>query len=158
MEGPVAEGSYEAEGNLQIPPQTVELILREVTAGDDLKAVAGKYGIPVDTITAWQATRGGRLPTGDRSESTADAGVRSRPTGRYSKEFKEEVLAQVATGRMKTEIAKQYGIPEANLYRWIRQAKANGGVVPDAKSTKPSQQENLDYQYQYSLPLFHLIH
>ena len=56
-EDPVAGSSKEAQGSLQIPPQTVELILREIAGGGKLKAVAGKYGIPVDTITTWQATR-----------------------------------------------------------------------------------------------------
>ena len=136
-EGPVAGNSSEDPRSLQIPSQTVELILREIAAGGELKAVAEKYGIPVGTIMTWQATRNDRVPTADRGDGTADAGATSRTTGRYSKEFKEEVLAQVAAGRVKTEVAKQYGINEGNLYRWMRQAKENGGAVPDAKSTKP---------------------
>jgi transposase InsO family protein len=127
-EGPVAGISNEDPGSLQIPSQTVELILREIAAGGELKTVAEMYGIPVGTIMAWQATSNGRVPP---------AGATSRTTGRYSKEFKEEVLAQVAAGRTKTDVAKQYGIHETNLYRWLRQAKENGGQVPDARSTKP---------------------
>lgn len=60
-----------------------------------------------------------------------------RETGRYTKAFKEEVLAQVASGRMGVEVCRQYGIPEATLYRWKRAAKVNGGTVPEVKSTRP---------------------
>jgi len=60
-----------------------------------------------------------------------------RQTGRYSKAFKEEVLAQVASGRIAVEVCRQYGIPEATLYRWKRAAKAHGGTLPEPQSTRP---------------------
>lgn len=133
---PAGNGS-ETRGGLQIPPQTVELILREISVGAELTAVAGKYGVPVDTIAAWQAQRRGHTPGEETGGGAAETAATSRTTGRYAKQFKEEVLGQVAAGRKKTEIAKQYGINETNIYRWIRQAEANGGTVPEARSTKP---------------------
>ena len=60
-----------------------------------------------------------------------------RETGRYTKAFKGEVLAQVASGRKAVEVCRQYGIPEATLYRWKRAAKAHAGALPDPKSTRP---------------------
>ncbi len=58
-------------------------------------------------------------------------------TGRYSKEFKEEVIRQYRCGRKGVEVAKQYGIPEGTLYRWNKEAKNAGGEIPEAKSTRP---------------------
>ena len=136
-QGSGAGNGTEGHGDLQIPPQIVELILRELAAGTELRAVAGKYGVPADTIAAWQALRNGAPPAGETGEGTPETPATSRTTGRYSKEFKHEVLGQVAVGRTKTEVAKQYGIHEANIYRWLRRAKENGGTVPDATSTKP---------------------
>jgi putative transposase len=60
-----------------------------------------------------------------------------RQTGRYSKAFKDEVLAQVASGRIAVQVCRQYGIPEATLYRWKRAANAHGGALPDPESTRP---------------------
>jgi putative transposase len=60
-----------------------------------------------------------------------------RETGRYSKVFKEEVLAQVRSGRKGVEVCRQYGIPGGTLYRWKRASKENDGSVPEAKSTRP---------------------
>ncbi|MFO7572905.1 MAG: IS3 family transposase [Gaiellaceae bacterium] len=72
-------------------------------------------------------------------EPTGSAAVHApRETGRYSKAFKEEVLAQVASGRRGTEVCRQYGIPEGMLYRWKRAAEAHGGSVPDPGSTRPT--------------------
>jgi putative transposase len=118
----------------EIPPQVVGLILGELKTGAALGAVAGKYGIPEDTIRAWQGGNGGASAA---REATAAGTAAPRPTGRFTKEFKESVLAQVAAGRRKTEVAAQYGICETNIYRWLKQAHANGGAVPDPKSTKP---------------------
>ena len=60
-----------------------------------------------------------------------------RETGRYSKAFKEEVLAQVASGRKGRDVCRQYGIREATLYRWKNAAKKQGSTFPDPKSTRP---------------------
>jgi putative transposase len=62
---------------------------------------------------------------------------RPRETGRYTNAFKEEVLAQVASGRTGIEVCQQYGIPEATLYRWKRAAQTHDGTVPDPQSTRP---------------------
>ena len=62
-ERPAARGyGHDGEGNLQIPPQTAELILGEVAAGAELSAVARKYGIAPETILAWQAGKIGEIP------------------------------------------------------------------------------------------------
>ena len=44
----------------------------------------------------------------------------------------------VASGRTAVEVCRQYGLPEATLYRWKRAAKAHGGTPPDPKSTRPT--------------------
>jgi putative transposase len=60
-----------------------------------------------------------------------------RETGCYSQAFKEEVLAQVASGRTGLDVCGQYGIPETTLYRWKKAARAHGGTLPDPHSTRP---------------------
>jgi putative transposase len=123
---------------LEIPPQTVEVILGEIRAGGDLTAVARKYGVLPETVARWQATKEGPPTAGEGpGEQPGGPAAVSRTTGRYTKAFKDEVLAQVNAGRRKVEVATQYGIPETSVYRWLRQAAANGGAMPDAKSTRP---------------------
>jgi transposase InsO family protein len=60
-----------------------------------------------------------------------------RETGRYSKAFKADVLAQVRSGRKLVEVARQYHIHEKTISRWLEEAKAAGGDLPDPKSTRP---------------------
>jgi putative transposase len=127
-EKPAARGNgSRGEGDLQIPPQTVELILGEVAAGAELNAVAGKYGVTPEVVRAWQA---------GRSQGAAGAST-SRTTGRYTQAFKDEVVRQIEAGRTGIEVARQYGISEASAYRWKNAAEKSGGSVPEAKSTRP---------------------
>jgi putative transposase len=128
-EKPAARGNgSRGEGNLQIPPQTVELILGEVAAGAELSVVAGKYGVTPEVVLAWQ--------TG-RSQGAAGTSSASRTTGRYTQAFKDEVVRQLEAGRTGIEVARQYGISEASAYRWRAAAQKSGGTVPEAKSTRP---------------------
>jgi transposase InsO family protein len=60
-----------------------------------------------------------------------------RETGRYSKTFKDDVLAQVRSGRKLVEVARQYLIHEKTISRWLEEAKAAGGDLPDPKTTRP---------------------
>ncbi len=82
-----------------------------------------KRSIPVEAaaLQSW---------TGDPVPTTA-------PTGRYSPEFKAEVVRQVQSGRKGVEVAAQYGLCAMTVYRWNKAAKKAGGEVPSTKSTRP---------------------
>lgn len=46
------------------------------------------------------------------------------PGSRYSKEFKDEAVAQVIDrGYAVREVAKRIGVSEHSLYRWVRRAR-----------------------------------
>jgi transposase InsO family protein len=110
-----------------------------VASGKIAAEIARDYGIPETTISGWK-----RKEREDNSAvTTAAPGLAKaaetppRQTGRYSMTFKEEVLAQVASGRKVIEVARQYTLPEKTIHRWKREAKAQGGDLPDPKSTRP---------------------
>ena len=107
-ERPVAGNGFEAQGELTIPSPTIELILREIAAGDKLEVVAEKYGIPVATISSWQETRNGRVPS-------TGMGAMARTTGRYSKEFKEEVLALLGSRDLDQAVAALQRYPHRQV-------------------------------------------
>ena len=79
------------------------------------------------------------IPPEGGSASTEETPRTSVPreTGRYSKAFKEEVLAQAASGRKGRDVCFQYGIPEATLYRWKGAAKKQGRAFPEPASPRP---------------------
>jgi transposase InsO family protein/transposase-like protein len=136
---PMGAGQQQSTA-VAISPQIIALVLQELGAGAELAAVAGKYGIPAEVITTWrQAGNGGAAPPGKDAPASGDADAPrpGRMTGRYTTAFKQQVLAQVATGRGVTEVAAQYGISVKNVYHWKAKAKANGGTVPEAESTAP---------------------
>ena len=58
-------------------------------------------------------------------------------TGRYSQEFKAEVVRQVQSGRKGVAVAAQYGLCAMTVYRWNKAAKNAGGEVPPTNSTRP---------------------
>jgi transposase InsO family protein/transposase-like protein len=123
-----------------IPEQIIQLIVDELRSGADLQDLATKYGVTPGAIIRWAHERHG-APSHGGATATATANgeeTDSRSTGRYSREFKQEVVAQVMTGRTATDVAKQYGICEATIYRWKKKAQEEGGEVPAAKSTKPA--------------------
>jgi transposase-like protein len=46
----------------------------------------------------------------------------------YTKEFRSETVKLVAEGkRGVAELAKDLGLPEATIYRWVKQAKVDAG-------------------------------
>ena len=73
---------------------------------------------------------------GSQGSNGTDAG--RLETGRYSQEFKEEVVRQVESGRKGVDVAKQYGLPVTTVYRWRKAAaRSEGGTVPVPQSTRP---------------------
>jgi len=129
-----------------VPPEMRWQILEEVACGRKVVDVAQEYGIHQTTISRWkreEKERAGRrepapgqpappVPEGQQS------GMAPRETGRYSKAFKADVLAQVNSGRKIVEVARQYGIPEGTIGRWKHEAQVAGGELPDPKNTRPT--------------------
>lgn len=60
-----------------------------------------------------------------------------RETGRYSTDFKRDVLAQVRSGRKIVEVARQYGLPEGTVGRWKKEAADADGELPEPSTTRP---------------------
>ncbi len=64
------------------------------------------------------------------------------PGSRYSKEFKDEAVAQVVDrGYAVREVAKRIGVSEHSLYRWVRGARkdaeeSNGSEDLVAENTR----------------------
>jgi putative transposase len=123
----------------QIPEKIINMILEEFNGGADPCKLAGKYGISTKDIAAWQEERQKAALQSSSSTISSPSTEKSssRMTGRYSKEFKEEVLTQTNSGRQCTEVAQQYNIPVSNIYTWRKKAKKAGGQLPEPKSTKP---------------------
>ncbi len=131
------QSSNEREANF--PEKIIGLILGELEAGIDPCKLAGEYGVSTNAIMALQKEREDVAEAQKHNKKALDetGNESSLTTGRYTLQFKEEVLAQVASGRKCTDVAKQYGITVTSLYRWKKQAKMSGGKMPKAKSTKP---------------------
>ena len=84
----------------------------------------------------------GPLEPGAPRSSTDDppaptTAPRRLETGRFSREFKAEVVRQVQSGRKGVAVAAQYGLCAMTVYRWNKAAKDAGGEVPPTNSTRP---------------------
>jgi transposase InsO family protein/transposase-like protein len=127
-----------------VPPQIRARILEEVASGRKAIDVAQEYGVHHTTITKWKREeweRGeapGVEPPPQPAEPVEAVSAPPRETGRYSKGFKEEVLAQVNSGRKPKEVGNQYGVPTGTISRWKHEARSAGGELPEPKSTRPT--------------------
>jgi transposase InsO family protein len=119
-----------------VPPEVRREILAQVAAGRKAVDVAKEYGIHNSTISGWKRQEKAQPVEQDVPAQEAPR-TPPRETGRYTQAFKEDVLAQVRSGRKIAEVAKQYGIPEGTIGRWKREAKEAGGELPAPKSTQP---------------------
>ena len=124
-----------------VPPEIREEILRQVVSGRTALDVAREFGVRNTTISRWKAEEKARVqtqkPPATQSYASVAAPPPPRETGRYSQPFKEDVLAQVRSGRKLVDVARQYQIPEKTISRWLEEAKTSGGELPDPKSTRP---------------------
>jgi transposase InsO family protein len=127
-----------------VPPEIRARVLQEVASGRKSIDVAREYGVHHTTITKWkreERERGGapgaELPR-QPAEPVEAVSAPPRETGRYSKAFKEDVLAQVGSGRKVVEVASQYGVPTGTISRWRHEARSAGGELPEPKSTRPT--------------------
>ncbi len=140
-------------GRRSFPEEVRSHALREVAAGRTGVEVAREYGIHVTTISRWKreareaATRPvaaaphgpqGTTARGREPVASPRPPQPPRETGRYAAAFKEDVLAQVASGRKLVEVAGQYGVPASTIARWRRDAAAAGGALPAPQSTRPT--------------------
>ena len=55
--------------------------------------------------------------------------------GRISKEIREEILEKARSGKKVVELAKQYGISDKTIYRWLK-ADTGEKIVSIAKYNK----------------------
>lgn len=130
-----------------VPPELREEILRQVASGRKALEVAEEFGVHNSTISHWKKEVAAKPnpasppPPPPPPPSTPGAAAAPQPppreTGRYSQSFKEEVLAQVRSGRKVVEVARQYRIPEKTISRWQEEAREAGGGLPDPKTTRP---------------------
>jgi len=124
-----------------VPPEIREEILRHVALGRTALDVAREFGVRNTTISRWKAEEKARVqeqkPPATQSHAPVAAPPPPRETGRYSQPFKEDVLAQVRSGRKLVDVARQYHLPEKTISRWLEEAKGAGGELPDPKSTRP---------------------
>jgi transposase len=114
--------------------------LRLVASGQKAIDVAKAFGIHNTSISRWKAEEKARrtcAPQPVPAPSQPDSKPAAQETGRYSKDFKEAVLAQVRSGRKLVEVASQYRLPEKTISRWLLEAEAAGGETPEARSTRP---------------------
>jgi len=129
--------------SVPVTPEVRREILRRVASGAQATAVAKEYGIHPSSISHWkreERDRGSPLEIQSKSalpEKAQEPAPAPRETGRYSMAFKQEVLAQVRSGRKTVEVARQYGIPDTSIHRWKREAKAFDGELAPPKSTRP---------------------
>ena len=118
-------------------------ILRQVARGRKLVDIAKDFGVHPNSISRWKAlakaaestspesalspTRSSSAPPTPLTPApspppaptrTEESSTTSpRETGRYSADFKRDVLAQVDSGRKIVEVARQYGLPEGTVSR-----------------------------------------
>ncbi|MFQ5505389.1 MAG: IS3 family transposase [Planctomycetota bacterium] len=124
-----------------VPPALREEILAQVASGRKALDVAREYGVHNSTISGWRrkirekSTRGAAAASSARRENQETSPPRE--TGRYSMEFKREVLSQVRSGRKIVEVARQYQLPSGTIGRWKHEAKESGGEVLPPKSSRP---------------------
>ena len=126
-----------------VPPEVREEILRQVASGRTALEVAAEFGVRNTTISRWKAEERARAEAQKPPPAESHVPVAAPPppppreTGRYAQPFKEDVLAQVRSGRKLVEVARQYHLPEKTISRWLEEAKVAGGELPDPKSTRP---------------------
>jgi putative transposase len=125
-----------------VSPEVRAEILRQVSSGRKAIEVAEEYGVHNTTISHWKKEEGekGKVPQAPpipEPKAAAVSPLPPRETGRYSQAFKEDVLAQVRSGRKIIEVARQYHLPEKTISRWLEEAEASGGELPDPQSTRP---------------------
>ena len=123
-------------------------VLQEIAAGQKAVDVAREHGVHVSTIYRWKREEEDERAGGNPGVAepavppartpSAPVDTPPRETGRYTKAFKEDVLAQVDSGRKVVEVAHQYDIPAGTITRWKREAASGGGELPDPKSTRPT--------------------
>jgi len=140
---PAARSDRQVPRSGRVPPEVREEILRQVASGRTALDVAEEFGVHNTTISNWkrEEREAGEVPPAPPlPEPKAAVGISPPPpreTGRYSQPFKDDVLAQVRSGRKLVEVARQYHLPEKTISRWLEEAKAAGGELPDPKSTRP---------------------
>lgn len=64
----------------------------------------------------------------------------SKSGKRYSVEFKEQVVALVRTGRSRLSVAKEFGISDATVGEWFKQASVDTGERSDGLTTAEKQE------------------
>jgi transposase InsO family protein len=132
------EGEVEmVSRNGQVSPELRRLMLEQVAAGRTAVDVAREHGIHPSNISRWKSESLPSAATPGQSPVGTDVASTERSTGRYSREFKEEALRQVASGRTAVAVAAQYGVPETTIHRWKKAAKNAGGKLPGPQSTRP---------------------
>lgn len=61
---------------------------------------------------------------------------------RFSKEIRSNVVKLVIDGGKKSsEVAAEHGIPVANVYAWVRQARVDAGDLESSKGTTSDRAE-----------------
>lgn len=142
------ESKSKKRRNGRVSAKVRKEILKEVAGGRTALEVAKEYGIHNTSISRWkreETEKSEKKRSPRRREVLDQDGQRkvrsevlpSRNSGRYTKEFKEDVLKQVFSGRKIVEVARQYSLPDRTINRWIGDWDACGGEVHDAKSTRP---------------------
>ena len=137
---PLADDHWIRIGNA-VAPEVRREILRQVASGRKAIDVAKEFGVHHTTITRWKAEEKAekKALNSPLPEPRADTAPKPPPreTGRFSKSFKEDVLAQVRSGRKVVDVARQYQVSDKTIYRWKLDAQATGDKLPDPKSTRP---------------------
>jgi len=136
---PAAGKDHQTRRSGPVPPEVREEILRQVASGQRALDVAEEFGVHNTTISRWkkEAKKPGDGPPPPEPKAAPVSPPPPRETGRYSQPFKEEVLAQARSGRKLVEVGRQYRLPEKTISRWLDEAKAAGGELPDPRSTRP---------------------
>lgn len=67
----------------------------------------------------------------------SEPGPDDRPVGRFTAKLKAEILDQVASGRSKEDVARQYGTTAKSIRRWMKQKEESGASALKARSTRP---------------------
>ena len=139
-ESPSVESESQVHRNGPVPPEVRAEILREVASGRTAVDVGAEFGVHNSTISHWKKAAAEASAPGQVSPPPVPGAAATPPpreTGRYSQGFKEEVLGQVRAGRTQVEVARQYHLPEKTVSRWLEEAEAGGGALPEPRSTKP---------------------
>lgn len=112
-------------------------------------AAARRHGIPTTTLHSW-IDRGRRAAQASPEESAeTDANgdgrwVEERGRRRYTKEFRQEVLADADT-MGPAAAAKKHGVPNGTVSKWRHLAKQNGQATHTC-TTMPAQTDDFDIE------------